>query len=190
MVLKNWNLENLGLIAILFPEIIFNQPDFNSSEKSFQFLSSVYNKTKKKQDIIIQTRKPESVLFKIIRSDNPNKFYSEELKNRKAFSKTQIGYPPFAKLIKLIYKDFIHKECENEAKKLYQLLQNRVTNDKNLKNKFEVIKPFPALNYKESGKYRWHLIIKSTCQNIELRNLFLNSVPKNWIVDIDPVSIC
>ena len=186
MILKNWNLENLALTAVLFPEIIFNQPEFNSREKSFQFLISLCNKASKNHKIIIQSHKPNNDLFKIIRSNDPEKFYSDEIENRKAISKNRIGYPPFAQLIKLIYKDFNSQNCQAEAERMFQVLDSKITNDKNLKNKFEIIRPFPASSYKEFGKYRWHIIIKSVCEDIESRNSLLNLVKKNWIIDIDP----
>ncbi len=189
MVLKNWNLENLALTAILFPEIIFNQPEFNSREKSFQFLMSLCNKAGENHQVIIQMYKSDSDLFRIIKNGNLDKFYLDEIKNRKAISKSQIGYPPFSQLIKLIYKDFNSQNCQAEAERMFRALDSKITNDKKLKNKFEIIKPFPASSYKEFGKYRWHIIIKSTCEDVALRNLLLNLVKKNWIIDIDPDSV-
>ena len=189
MVLKNWNLENLALTAVLFPEIIFNQPEFNSREKSFQFLMSLRNKANENHQVIIQTHKPDNDLFKIIKNNNLEKFYSDEIKNRKAISKSQIGYPPFSQLIKLIYKDLNPEICRSEAERTYRLLNSKIANSKNLKDEFEIIKPFSASSYKEFGKYRWHIIIKSTCEDIALRDSLLNLVKKNWIIDIDPDSV-
>jgi len=201
MVLKNWNLENLALTAVLFPEIIFNQPEFNSREKSFQFLISLRNKASENHQVIIQTHKPDNDLFKTVilrpfdklkinsAQDGILKFYTDEIKNRKAISKTGIGYPPFAQLIKLIYKDFNSQNCQAEAERMFRVLDSKIKNDKNLKNKFEIIKPFPSSSYKEFNKYRWHIIIKSVCEDIELRNSLLNLVKKNWIIDIDPDSV-
>ena len=206
MVLKNWNLENLALTAILFPEIIFNQPEFNSREKSFQFLMSLCNKAIENHQVIIQTQKPDNELFKLcftlfrslapkLRSQAPEKlndiekFYTEEIKNRKAILKNGIGYPPFSQLIKLIYKDFNSQNCQVEAERMFRALDSKIKNDQKLKNKFEIIKPFPASNYKEFNKYRWHIIIKSVCEDLELRNSLLNLVKKNWIIDVDPDSV-
>jgi len=192
MVLKNWNLENLALTTILFPEIIFNQPEFNSREKSFQFLMSLYNKANANHQIIIQTHKPDNDLFKYVlrqAQDDMLKFYSDEIKNRKAILKNGIGYPPFSQLIKLIYKDFNPQNCQVEAERMFRALDSKIKNDQKLKNKFEIIKPFPASNYKEFNKYRWHIIIKSVCEDFELRDSLLNLVKKNWVIDIDPDGI-
>ena len=72
---------------------------------------------------------------------------------------------------------------------MFQALDSKITNDKNLKDKFEIIKPFPASSYKEFNKYRWHIIIKSSCEDIELRDSLLNCVKKDWIIDVDPENI-
>ncbi len=192
MVLKNWNLENLALTAILFPEIIFNQPEFNSREKSFQFLMSLRNKASTNHRIIIQTHKPDNDLFKhILRQaqDDMFKFYSDEIENRKAISENSIGYPPFSQLIKLIYKDFNSQNCQTETERMFRALDSKIKNDQKLKNKFEIIKPFPASSYKEFNKYRWHIIIKSVCKDLELRDSLLNLVKKNWIIDVDPDNV-
>jgi len=187
MVLKNWNLKNISVFAVLFPEIIFNQPDFRSKERSFQLLMSLYNRTSQRQRIIIQTLNPDSVVFKLIKSGEFNSFYSEELKNRRDSFK--IGYPPFSQIIKLVYKNQSIQNCENEARKMHGILKSKINSSVKLKGKFEITSPFPALNYKEHGKYRWHIIIKSVCCNMKLRNQFLNNVKKSWIVDIDPSSV-
>lgn len=100
-----------------------------------------------------------------------------------------MAIPPFSQLIKLIYKDFNSQNCQAEAEGMFRTLNSKIKNDQNLKNKFEIIKPFSASNYKEFNKYRWHIIIKSVCEDLELRNSLLNLVKKNWIIDVDPDSV-
>lgn len=186
MVVKNWGLENLGLFAILSPEIIFSQPDFRTKEKSFQLLKSVSNSAGNDLEIIVQTNKDNSI-YKSAANKNIDGFYKKELKDRKETGK--IGYPPFSRLIKIIYKDRDAKKCENEAKRTYGIMEKKISSDKNFKNKFEITHPFPALSYKEHGKYRWHIVIKSLCDNIETRDSLLNLAKKGWVVDIDPESV-
>lgn len=186
MVVKNWGLENLGLFAILSPEIIFNQPDFRTKEKSFQLLKLVSSLAGNNFEIIVQTNKDNSI-YKSATNKNINRLYKEELKNRKETGK--IGYPPFSQLIKIIYKDRDAKKCENEAKKTYEIMERKISSDKNFKNKFEITQPFSALSYREHGKYRWHIVIKSLCDNIDARDSLLNLAKKGWVVDIDPESV-
>lgn len=187
MVLKNWSLENLSILAIMFPEIIFNQPDFRSKEKSFQFLNSISQMANEEMRIIIQTNNIENPIYELLKNKSKNDFYKYEIEERKSIQK--IGYPPFSQLIKLTYKDQNLKNCEDEANSMSRILQKKISGDKNLKTNFEITKPFPASNFREYGKYRYNIIIKSTCKDIESRNSLLNCIIKNWIIDIDPESV-
>jgi primosomal protein N' (replication factor Y) (superfamily II helicase) len=183
MVLKNWNMKNLSILAVIFPEIIFHQPNFRSKEKSFQFLNSLSllaDNTK----VIIQTNNIENPIYKLLKIKNKNDFYKREIQDRRASLK--IGYPPFSQLIKLIYKDHDLEKCKSEAAVMHKMLQEKISNDKELKASFEITKPFPASNFREYGKYRYNIIARSICKDLELRNSLLNCIKKNWIVDIDP----
>ena len=187
MVLKNWNMENLSVLAIMFPEIIFNQPDFRSKEKSFQFLNSISQMASEKTQVIIQTNNIENPIYELLKKEDKDDFYKREIKERKVSQK--IGYPPFSQLIKLIYKDQDLERCGSEANSMHKILQEKILADKNLKINFEITKPFPASSFREYGKYRYNMIIKSACKDTELRNSLLNCVKKDWIIYVDPDSV-
>lgn len=187
MVLKSWNMKNLSLIAILFPEIAFNQPSFKSKEKAFQFFTYLRNLKEEKKKIIIQSYKAENEISKYAKDIDIDNSYQKELENRKSISK--IGYPPFSQLIKLIYKHQNPEICKKEAFGQFEILSNAIKNNAEWKNVFEIIKPYPASTFKEFGKFRYHIIIKSICGNVEARNRLLNLAKKDWIIDIDPDEI-
>lgn len=187
MAIKDWGLENLSLVAVLLPEIIFNQPDFRTQERAFQFLIFLRNLASQGKKVIIQIWKKENDIFRIIKSDEIENFYLQELQNRK--SVLGIGYPPRSQLIKLIHKNPDPQRCEREARTLFSILEDKIKNDKSLNNNFEVMPPFPASSCKQFGKYRWHIIIKSISDDIGLRNRLLNFAKKDWIIDIDPESV-
>ncbi len=187
MIWKDWQMKNLELIGIIFPEVIFNIPGFRSKEKAWQFLTKTYSFAQNKT-VIIETYKPDHKYFKEIRNQSTENFLQEELKNRDS-GLYKIAYPPFGKLIKLIYKNPDARICEKEAKWQYEILKREIFN-LNLQNSFEIIPPFPAQSFREYGKYRWHIIIKyQNRTELEIRNKVLNCVGKDWIVDIDPDEI-
>ncbi len=187
MVLKNWNMKNLSLVAVLSPEIAFNQPSFKSKEKIFQFFAYLHNLKSKNRKIIIQSYKAENEIFECAKNIDIDKFYLKELENRKSLSK--IGYPPFSQLIKLIYKHQNPEICKNESIKLFEILNNAIINNAGWKDIFEITKPYPASTFKEFGKFRYYIIIKSICDKIETRNQLLFLAKKDWIIDIDPDEI-
>lgn len=187
MAIKNWAMPNLSIIAALFPEISFNQPDFKSREKSLQFLLSLKNEGSESRKIIIETFDSKNPMFKKALSDNLNAFYKEELLFRKGISK--IGYPPFSHVIKLIYKNSDKEKGKREAERTYCALLEKLNSDPRLKSSFEIIKPFPAQSFCEHGKYRYYIIIKYALSASNKRDSILETIKKDWIIDIDPDSL-
>ncbi|MFA7169962.1 MAG: primosomal protein N' [Candidatus Paceibacterota bacterium] len=187
MIWKNWQMHNLELVCIIFPEIIFSAPGFRSNEKSWQFLGKVYNLAKNKT-VIIETRKPDHRFFQEIKNKSVETFLEGELKNRQE-GLSPIPYPPLGKIIKLIYKNPDARTCEKEAKWQYEILQKEIF-EHHWRETFEIVPPFPAQNYREYGKYRWHIIIKHKPDiSIEIRDSILTYIKKDWIIDIDPDEI-
>ena len=187
MAIKNWNLENLSLVAILFPEIFFNQPDFRSRERSFQFLLGLKNEASASRQIVIQTFNKENDAFLTLEGDNIMDFYEKELQFRKSASK--IGYPPFSSLIKLIYKNEDRIRCKKEASELFDLIYKKINSEKELSDNFEIIRPYPAQSFREHGKFKYYIVIKCASGDIAKRDIVLNEVKKDWIIDIDPDSL-
>lgn len=187
MILKNWNMPNLTLIGIIFPEIIFSQNNFRSKEKIWQTMFRFYNLPEEKR-VIIQTYKPENPFFEKMKNNEYEQFMKEELTDRRD-SIMKIPYPPFGKIIKLIYKHIDAKMCEKEARYQYEILRQEIRKQ-NLQDEMEIISPFPAQNYREFGKYRWHIILRHK-KNLTLgkRNQILAKTKKDWIIDIDPDEI-
>ena len=185
MVLKNWNLSNLGMMGIISADSFLNFPDFRSREKSFQILKQIILQTQDNIKIIVQTHHPENKVFKAILSDDLSKFCQQELESRKiSFG---LNYPPFSQIIKLIHKNKNARLGERNARETYRTLKNKIAKTNN--KQFEITEPFPAFNYQVRGMFRWHIIIKSDCQNISLRDEILRLVGTGWIIDVDPESL-
>ena len=198
MVLKNWNLSNLGMVGVVSADSFLNFPDFKSQEKSFQILKQIALQNQNGAKIIIQTRHPENKVFKAILSGNLNKFYRQELASRKiSFG---LNYPPFSQIIKLIHQNKSARLGERNAREMYKVLKNRIAETEkttpspsregnNNSQQFEIAEPFSAFSYQVRGKFRWHIIIKSVCQDISLRDKILELADRDWIIDVDPENL-
>lgn len=187
MVWKNFVNADLAVIAVIFPEIIFSSPGFRSREKSRQFLNKIYQLASSKT-VIIQSRKPDHKYFDEIRHQTAEDFYEEELKSR-SVSLSPFPYPPVGKLIKLIYKHTDNQTCQKDAKWQYEILQKEIF-DRNWRDTFEIMTPFPAQSFREYGKYRYHIIIKyKNGLDMQVRDALLRSVKNDWIIDVDPDEI-
>lgn len=187
MVWKNWQMKNLGIVAAVFPEIVFSTPGFRSREKSYQFLSRLY-RLAQDTTVIIETHKPEHKYFAKIREETAVRLLQDELSGR-SDSISAIPYPPLGKLIKLIYKNPDRRICEQEARWQYQQLKTAIFGQ-TAAGDFEIMPPFPAQNYREFGKYRWHIILRHRAGlSLEQRDAVLSCIKKDWIIDIDPDEI-
>lgn len=187
MVWKNWQMENLALVGIIFPEIIFNAPGFRSRERARQFLSRACLFAQG-AEVILETYKPEHKYLAEMRDLGAIDFLEEELEGRGS-TPSIIKYPPFGRLIKLIYKNPSASECEKEARAQYAALRDTLFRSV-AADEMEVLPPFAAHNYREAGKYRWHIILRYKPDlEIGKRNQILETIKNVWIVDIDPDEI-
>lgn len=172
MIAKGWDIPNVDLIGIILADIGLNFPDFRSGEKVFQLLTQVAGRSGRGENpgrVIIQTYNPENTAVIFAKKHDFQGFYSCELESRK-----MLKYPPFSKIIKLIYEDSSPKNAENEAKKLSDLLR---------KEGFTILGPSPSYILRLKGRYRWQILIKDAGKKpIDL----LKFIPKAWSIDIDP----
>lgn len=187
MAWKDWDMPNLGIVGIVFPEIIFASPGFRSKEHAWQFLNKIYELARTKE-VIIETYKPQHKYFREFVSTDIKKYLQEELETR-CGGISNIPYPPAGKLIKLIYKHTDPRACEKEARWQQEVLRRAIA-EMHLEDMPEIMPPFSAYSYKEYGKYRWHIILKHHANlDIKTRNRLLEYVREGWIVDIDPDEI-
>jgi len=187
MVWKNWQMENLALVSVIFPEIIFNAPGFRSRERARQFLVRAYSFARDAQ-VILETHKPEHKYLTEMKKMEAVDFLEGELEGRGS-APSLIKYPPFGRLIKLIYKDPSATDCEREARAQYAALRDTLFRSV-AADEMEVLPPFAAHNYREAGKYRWHIILRHKPEmEIGKRNGILETIKSVWIVDIDPDEI-
>lgn len=187
MVWKDYVMDNLAVIAVIFPEIIFSAPGFRSREKSRQFLTRIYRLAQDKT-VIIESRKPGHRYFDEMKKLPAAEFCEEEMRSRKA-GLSPFPYPPEGRLIKLIYKHPDKDAGRREAKWQYEKLKKEIW-DRHLGDDFEIIPPFPAQSFREYDKYRYHIIIRhKNGLDMQVRNALLDLVREDWIIDVDPDEI-
>jgi primosomal protein N' (replication factor Y) (superfamily II helicase) len=132
-----------SMAAILNVDMFLNLPDFRSSEKAYQEISSVMDKIEPEGELLIQTRMPQHYIFKSIKNKDYNLFFQEELRKRKA-----LLYPPFSKLIlvKCISKRDLSKALSENSKKPeddVEILGPSVSKNKKRENEYLVLLKSP-----------------------------------------------
>ena len=98
MVSKGLDFENVSLVGVINADQALSYPDFRSTEQAYHLLMQVSGRAGRRKHqgkVIIQTRKPEHLVFSFLQSSF-NDFFNWELLNRK-----EALYPPFSRLIRL-----------------------------------------------------------------------------------------
>ncbi len=182
MIMEGWNSPNLKLTSILDMDNLTSLPEYDAQEKSVNFLLNLYNKVAKNNgEILIQTFNEFNPIFEAVKKSDVKEIYTDELENRKALS-----YPPFARLIKLIYRSSNQEENKNITQSLYKKIKETTKENKNI-----IITPphTPLLN-KIRTQYREQIIIK--CKKNDLPKELKSELKKldhKWIIDIDPINL-
>lgn len=167
------------ICAFLNPDAGLHIPDFRSSELLFQELVNISEHIRGSGTLIIQTRMPDSHVYKCIRKYDYPSFFEEELLNRKS-----LMYPPFSRLvlITITSKVDIGKEVAVAMKTTGMAAGEAV----------EVIGP---LRVEGRDKGIWKILLKSKTKvslHLYVHNFLkaLKGSKKFRItVDVDPVSI-
>lgn len=102
LISKGFDFENVSLVGVLDADAMLNFPDFRSFERSFQLMSQVSGRAgrrMKRGKVIIQTSDPSHPVIEYVRSEDYEGLFMEQMEERKLF-----GYPPYIRLIRLMFK--------------------------------------------------------------------------------------
>jgi len=167
-------------IGVINADTLFYIADYRSFEKTFNLLFKLIRQLQDiNNEFICQTSSPDNLIFSALKQTNPELFYQQELAERK-----DLAYPPFGKLIKLIYQNIEFNSGEAEINEIYTNIKtqlSRITKD------ITINPPQLAATQQVRGRFRWLIIFKIINEEIKLD--FLNSLPDSVIIDIDPESL-
>jgi primosomal protein N' (replication factor Y) (superfamily II helicase) len=180
IAVKDIGIEKVYVAGIISAHDFLSIPDFNSREVALAHFFGAKDHVSEEGALVIQTFSPNDLLLNYIRSENQEDFYKSEIRIRK-----KLLYPPFSRLIKLVYRDKIPKKSEKEIQKIFDLLKNVSDNE------IEISDPYTPMASKKRGLYSRSILIKLS-PNKNLSNLPIYSIigglRKGWIADVDPVT--
>lgn len=189
MVVKGLDFHNVNLVGILDADGLLNFSDFRVNERAFQLMEQVSGRAGRKDDqgkVYIQVSNTNHPVLQFVKEHNYRKLYDFELTNRKAFF-----YPPYSRLIKLIFR---HRTQETSEAASNEMKQNLSVYEQYLSGPAE-----PVIN-RIRNQYLRELMIKlpkdPVIQN-DVRNKIQSSIvsiqsDKRYrqvgiIIDVDPV---
>ena len=189
MIAKGLDFENITLVVVVNADLGMYVPDFKSHEQMFQLIYQVIGRagrSNKQSQAIIQTYNPDNKVIQMATQYNLKKFYNIQLKNRK-----DLSYPPFIRLIRIIFKSADIQKCQSSAMVIYDLLCKSFSSS--------LIGPLPCPIEKLSNKFRYHIIIKAShskfgiilkeINNIQNQKEVLISNQVTMLIDIDANSV-
>jgi primosomal protein N' (replication factor Y) len=182
MIAKGLDLPQVTLAGIINADTGLNFPDFRSSERTFQLLCQVAGRAGrglKAGKVIIQTYSPDNYIIEAAAKHDYLGFYYKEIDYRR-----QYNYPPFSQLVRLVYSHADEMSCRREAERAYRLILAEKARENIID--FNVIGPVPAFASRARGTYRWQIFLRGPDSPRILSRLTL---PRGWIIDVDPVGM-
>jgi primosomal protein N' (replication factor Y) (superfamily II helicase) len=155
-------------------------PDYRAAERTFQILTQVAGRAGRGLlggRVVLQTYMPENYVIEASSKHDYAEFYARELRHRK-----ELGYPPFRRLMRLIYRDVRNERAELEAGVVARQLQAEIKTGHHPAT--DLVGPTPCFFAKISNEYRWQIIVRSP----DPAALVRDKVLKGWYVDVDPMS--
>lgn len=173
MIGKGFDIPNVTLVGVIMADLGLHIPDFRTSERMFELLTQVAGRAgrrKKQGKVLIQSYNPDHPSIFFSQTHDYNGFYEQEIVTR-----SEGGFPPFARLVKLMYCDPDFKKCEATARELHALISSE-------DHKVYVA---PALLSRVNKQYQWNILIQGTQPETLLKKLPSEAL-QGWRIDVDP----
>ena len=184
MIAKGLDLPLVTLVGVVTADTALYLPDFRSGERTFQLLTQVAGRAGRGilgGQAIVQTYTPEHYAIRAAARHDYATFYEQETNYRR-----QLGYPPYARLAKVVAVDENPLRCREAVEATTDMLEERITESDNDASLMSLIGPVPCFFATHRGRTRWQVVVRAPDPTPLLRGLPL---PPNCWVDVDPVSL-
>ncbi len=194
MISKGLDFPNVQVVGVVSADIGLLNPDFRSTERTFQLLMQVAGRAGRQGDfgkVIIQTTHTDNFIFPLIKEHDYVSFYEKEIGYRQ-----QLSYPPFSRLAVIEARSDDAVRSQSIASKIFLQLKT-LLNESLLYKNVELLKPAPSLIFKLKNKFRYHVILKigkekgqeSFLQKVKtLLNEIKLKQDERIMIDVDPLS--
>lgn len=122
MVVKGLDFARVALVGILSADSLLSYPDFRVNERAFQLMEQVSGRAGRTDGagkVIVQAYNLQHPVLQWVNEHNVRAFYDHEIKYREFFA-----YPPFTRLVKIIFKHKDEPKAISAAAQLAQALQS------------------------------------------------------------------
>lgn len=113
MVVKGLDFEHVNLVGILDADGILNFADFRVNERAYQLMEQVSGRAGRRDglgQVMIQVSNTQHPVLQFVKEHNYYELFQFEIANRQQFF-----YPPFSRIIQIIFKHKEHVIAEEAA---------------------------------------------------------------------------
>ncbi len=189
MIAKGLDFPNVTVVGVVDADTGLHFPDFRAAERTFQLVAQVAGRAGRGPRggrVFVQTRAPDHHAIRAAAAHSVAQFAAAELPLR---SPPNPPYPPRTGLVRFIIATEDHARTADLAEKVAAWL--RRASSERLDGQLVVLGPAPCPIMRIKGKWRWHVLTKSTEPRV------LGRVVRAWrakahravAVDRDPVSV-
>lgn len=185
MVAKGHDIPNVTAVGVISADSSLNMPDFRAAERCFMLITQTAGRAGRHTEqgrVVIQTYNPEHYAVTCGMAQDYEGFFRQELALRR-----QLFYPPYSRLVKLLFQNEAEAEANRQAAAFVRLFQTHFFGERNQ----QIIGPSPAVIVCLRGTYRYVVLIKTAdLQAVQVflreQNLHLRA---DVAIDIDPITM-
>ncbi len=201
IIAKGLNFPGVKLIGIIMADTSLQLPDFRSAERTFSLITQVAGRTGRFSadgKVMIQTYRPSNYAIKFAAERRVGEFYKAEIENRK-----MMGFPPFTRVIRVVFRAKDRKKASGSADDFSQLLlfylkslrERSVSTGNSPLPDIRILGPAECPVSLLAGNYRYHILVLSPEFHFA-RSSVLFSTERIKLsggvymeIDVDPVSL-
>jgi len=197
MVAKGHDIPSVTAVGIISADSALNMPDFRAAERCFMLITQTAGRAGRhtgEGHVVIQTYNPEHYAVRCGMAQDYAGFYERELQQR-----WQLFYPPFSRLIKLLFQaddeQKARQAAEDFASRFEQQFHDNMVplgqpGDQEKKLTMQLAGPAPAVIACFRGTYRFVVLIKTA--DMRAVHAFLKAeqlhLRTDVAIDIDPLN--
>ncbi len=188
IVAKGLNFPNLQLVGVILADSGLHMPDFRAAERTFALITQVSGRAGRFAPggkVIVQSYSPDMPPIDLAVRGQVGEFYKRELEQRKI-----LAFPPYARLLRLVFRSPVPGEAEKAAVGAAEILMKE-----NSSREFDILGPSQCPLEMIAGNWRWQIIMRGKKMPPLQRaaSAFIrNYAPSGHVyieADVDPVAL-
>ena len=185
MVAKGHDIPNVTAVGVISADSSLNMPDFRAAERCFMLITQTAGRAGRhghRGEVVIQTYNPTHYAVTCGIAQDYEGFFQKELALRR-----ELFYPPYSRLVKLLYQDEDEEKAKDKATALVKEFELQFAGQ----HGYQAIGPAPAVIACFRGIYRFIVLIK-TAHLAEVHDFLKEQklhLRADVAIDIDPITM-